>query len=141
MNQPNPQHVEIAKKLEDAFRQTLPKGFRVVALVIDTTQGEPPFPMFVTRTLPIEAAREVAAAFAGGVAERTIATSEIALGQSNFQNLKDVSDDELRQTYEGALAETMPDNPAERALLVGVLNACHAELVQRGIKCDAPPAG
>lgn len=62
----DPRHVEVAAALQAAFKQCLPPGFKVCAMIVDTTSGEPPFPMFVTRNVPADLAKEIAGAFADG---------------------------------------------------------------------------
>lgn len=97
----DPKHVEIAGKLQAAFREILPPEFKVCCMIVDTRTGQPPFPMFVSRSIPTEIAKEIAGAFADGkasVTARIVEAEPMLYGRP----LSAATDDEVRQAFDHA---------------------------------------
>lgn len=68
----DPKHAETAIALEKAFKQILPPGYKICAMIVDTTSGVPPYPLFVTRSIPREMSKEIAGCYADGSPSVTV---------------------------------------------------------------------
>jgi hypothetical protein len=73
----DPKHAETAIALEQAFKKILPPGYKVCAMIVDTSSGVPPYPMFVTRSIPKEMSKDIAGAYADGHASVTVHIVEL----------------------------------------------------------------
>ena len=121
---PNPQHVAIAAKLQQAFKEIMPPGFKICALVIDTTKADEDgatCEMFVTRNVDNDTARDMAAAFYHGEANVSVRLVPLMVfGAPIF----DLTDEEMTAIWAVA---------SEPHVTVEQHNALLKEMTRRGL--------